>query len=249
MSEHEWLMVDDDKGGDAVATTKFVKEIVRTATEESLKGELSPDDKEGKAKLDGVVDVETMSRLAAGKGKMDRAMVYHVTEVVNRGSHQYSPGESSSINEWLAEALDGSETKSSEWYDLDFIASQLVPYMLANGIGDAAVMWASGFRRKARTSVPMLRHLFKKAPKNLPDKVKEVTGWITDPDKSKRDIEQEWRDEKGITTVIAAVCKEQILPDGDTRLTIMCDEVQLGAIKRKLKGLVDFQMSSEVAEI
>ena len=246
---HEWLMKDDKKGGDAVATTEFVREVVKEKIETELSAELDPKDTEGKAKLDGVTDVQTMSRLAAGKDKMDRAMVYHATKVVQDGSHQYSPGEADGIFDWLAEALDESQTKSSEWYDLSFIAGQLVPYMLANGVPNAAVMWASGYRRKARSSVPMLRHLFKQAPKNLPDRVKEVTAHITDPKMSKRDIEQEWREEKGITTIIAAVGKEQIQPDGITRLTIECDEVQLGAIKKKLKGLVDFQVDTKVIGI
>ncbi len=241
---NEWLLKDDKDGEDAVATTEFVKDIVRTDTIAELTDGLAPEDPEGQAKLKGVIDVVAMGRLAAGKDKFDRAMVYHVTQVVQDGSHQYSPGEASSIHEWLAEALDDSQVKSSEWYDLSFVSGELVPYMLANGVPNAAVLWAAGYRRKARSAVPMLRHLFKKAPKNLSERVKEITGFITDPQVSKRDIEQQWRDEKGITQIVAALGKERIEPDGMTRLTITCDEDQLGAIKKKLTGLVDFRMDA-----
>lgn len=240
---NKWLLEDSADGADAVATTEFVKEVVKEAIVSHMPGKNPPTDKEGKAKLGGMVDVEAMSRLTSMRDKADRAMVYHVTQVVHDGTHQYSPGEASSITEWLAEALDESEVNSSEWYDLSFIASELVPYMVANGVPNSAVLWASGYKRKARAAVPMMRHLFKKAPKNLPDRIKEITSWIVDPKVSKSDIEKAWAQAKGLTQIQAAYGTEQVVTGGNTVLTIKCDPVQLGAIKKKLKGLVDFHIS------
>lgn len=231
-----WLLEDDPDGADAELTTEFVKGAVRT----HLDINIQPGDKEGRAKLDGMVDVESMTRLAAMRDKSDRAMVYHASNVVHKSSQRYSPGEAETISEWLAEALDDTLVSSSEYYDLDFVAGQLVPYMVDNGLANAAVLWAMGYKRKTRTAVPMLRHLFKQAPRNLPDRVKEVVGWVVDPDKTKKDIEKAWRKEKGIKPVPLAFGTEEIIANNLTKITITCNPAQLGAIKKRLKGLVDF---------
>jgi hypothetical protein len=239
--DNSWLLKDDADGADAEATTQFVQGVVKEHIVDNLDGELSLDDQEGQTKLKGMTDVETMSRLAAMRDKSDRAMTFHVSNVVTQGTYQYSPGEASDIGEWLAEGLDGlGEVKNSEYYDLNFISSQLVPFMMANDIPNAAVLWASGYKRKARSSVPLFRHYFKLAPPDLVDKVATVMSWITDPTKSRRDIEAEWQLIKGTQQVVMAHGKEVILAGGMTKLEIECDATQLGAIKKKLSGLVDF---------
>ncbi len=247
--DNAWLLQDDDKGADAEATTKFVQGIVAEKIVEGLDldEELDLEDEEGQSKLQGMTDVETMSRLAAMRDKSDRAMTFHVSNVVSEGTYQYSPGEASDIMEWLAEGLEGGgEVKSSEWYDLNFISSQLIPFMMDNKIPNAAVLWASGYKRKARSAVPLFRYYFKLAPADLEDKVAETMSWITDPTKSKRDIEEEWQLIKGVTQVVMAVGKSTIMPNGMTKLEIECDATQLGAIKKKLSGLVDFHEGASI---
>lgn len=233
---YDWLMKDPEDGADAKGTTEFVSGVVEEQIRETLKAPV--EDKAGLQRLGAMIDLETMGRIQAMQDKSDRAMIFHVATVSAEAEYMYAPGEPETIGDWLAAALD--ETKSnSEYSDLKFIAEQLVPYMVANSIGNAAVLWASGFKKKARTAVPYLRFLFKKAPKDLLDQVKTVISWITDPKITKQDIEQALKDARGVTPPVPAQTTETILPGNKTRLVIECDQVQLLAIKRRLKGLID----------
>lgn len=245
VKDHAWLMKDDALGADAKATAEFVLDVV----EESVRLELNAPivDQEGTRRLKGMVDLQGMDRIQAMQDKSDRAMVFHVSNVATQADYMYAPGEPENIGEWLDAALD--ETKSaSEHSDLKFIAGQLVPFMTTNGIGNAAVLWASGFKKKARTAVPYLRYLFREAPDNLIEQVKEVISWITDPKKSKQDIEDALKDARGVVPPIPATCTETILPDKKTRLVIECNEIQLIAIKKRLKNLIDI-IGAESADI
>jgi hypothetical protein len=229
-------MKDDEQGADAKATTEFVSEVV----EERVKSELQApvEGEEGETRVKAMVDLETMDRLQAMADKADRAQVYHIAAVSVDGTYMYAPDEPSTIGEWLAGALD--ETKSaSEYSDLKFIAEQLVPFMVKNNIGNAAVLWASGYKKKARTAVPYLRYLFKEAPFDLVDQVKKVIGWITDPKVTKKDIEDALKDARGVDPPVPATTYETILPGKKTRLVIVCNDEQLTVIKKRLKNLID----------
>lgn len=234
--KHEWLMKDDPSGADAKATTEFVLEVVEEDVRENLAAPIVGDD--GKRRLKGMVDLQGMDRIQAMQDKADRAMIFHVSNVATQGDYMYAPEEPEDIGEWLAAALD--ETRgASEYSDLKFIAGQLVPFMVQNSIANAAVLWASGYKKKARTAVPYLRFLFHKAPDNLLEMVKDVIGWITDPKYTKKDIEDALKDARGVTPPIPAICTETILPGKKTRLTIECNEIQLITIKKRLKNLID----------
>lgn len=236
MSDNKWLMDDPTDGADAKATTDFVAEIVGKQIKDELRAPV--EDEAGKQRLKAMTDLQTMDRIQAMQDKADRAMIYHVAVVSTEGNYMYAPGEPDSIGDWLAAALD--ETKSlSEYSDLKFIAEELVPYMVKHQIGNAAVLWASGFKKKARTAVPYLRFLFRKAPPNLKDEVVKVIAWITDPKITKKDIEDALKDARGVTPPIPADAYETILPGKKTRLVIECDDDQLTVIKKRLKNLIN----------
>jgi hypothetical protein len=238
VSDNKWLLEDVNDGGDAQATTEFVAGVV----EEDIKKqhEIKDDlDEEGNKKLKGMKDIQTMGRLQAMQDKAERAIVFHASTVSVEGDYMYAPGEPENIVEWLNSALD--DTSPSEASDLKFIAGQLVPYMVRHNVGNAAVLWAAGFKKKARTAVPYLRFLFKQAPPDLKDKVVEVIAWIVDPKKTYRDIEDALKDARGVEPPVPAKATETILPLGMTRLVIECDDTQLISIKKRLKNLIEIE--------
>jgi len=235
-SKHEWLMKDDELGADAAATAEFVKVVVQKNIEADLNA--PPIGEEGKVKLRAMVDLEAMDRLQAMNDKSERALIYHVSEVSAQGEYIYAPGEPETIGEWLASALDATKSKS-EYSDLKFIAEQLVPYMVKMNIANAPVLWAAGYKKKARTAVPYLRFLFKEAPPDLAKRVKEVIEWVVNPKITKQHIEEALAKARGVTPPIPALCTETIITGGKTRLIIECDNEQLIVIKKRLKNLIN----------
>jgi hypothetical protein len=249
--EHAWLTEDDDGGLDAKRTAEFVLGVV----EEGIRETLNPSDtevlgdKELETRIKANTQVEGLGRIQALGDKADRAMIFQIGQIVSDGIYHYAEAEPENIHEMLTAALDGIEAGSSTWYDLTFIAEQLLPFMVAQEIPNAAVLWAKGYKKKTRVAVPLLRHLFKihSNVKKLDKEVRKVIDWIVDPAITKQILQEKAQKERGIEEIEKAYGVETILPHGRTRIVIECDKVQLDAIKRKLSGLVDIQMDEKEA--
>jgi len=247
-NEHKWLTEDDEGGLDAQRTAEFVTGVVRQNLVEDIK-DFDQQDDEVLTRVDANVQVETLGRLQAMQDKADRGMIYQLGVIIEDGIYQYSESEPSTISEMLAAAMDEMDSGTSQWYDLTFIADQLLPFMVAHKIPNAAVLWAKGFKKKARAAVPLLRYLFaNEDEKKLPDKVRQVIAWIVDKKISKQDLEEKVRAARGVTEIPMVYVKETILPRGRSRLVIECDKVQRDAIVRKLKGMIDVHLDGDAPQ-
>jgi hypothetical protein len=192
------------------------------------------------ARIDAITDVETMGRIQALQGKAERALFFHTSRVAVDGKYMYSPGEPETIKEWLAGALDGLDTTSSMFYDLAFIAGDLIPFMVKNHIGGAALLWAQGYQKKARTCVALLRRLFREAPADLADEVRKVIGWITDTSLTKADIEGLVAKKVGRTKPNALLAYERIEKDDSGWIRIhYTSQAERSMITRKFGDLLD----------
>jgi hypothetical protein len=236
---NDWLLDDDENGADAAATATFVENAVYDRMHKGV--DVGTEEVETRRRAN--VQVETIGRLQAMGDKAERALIYHTARVVEEGIYHYSDSEPDSIKELLANALDASEINSSEWHDLTFLVDQLIPYMITTKIPNAAVLWARGYKKKARAAVPLLRHYFaNEKPAKLEEKVRQVIGWIVDPKITKQTLEDKIKAIRGISPPTPIAMHETVLPNNRSRLTIECSKDEREVIVRRLKGLVDVRL-------
>lgn len=242
----DWLLTDDSKGADAQGAADFVRDAVK----DKVIGEhidLDQTDEQAMARIDAITDVETMGRIQALQDKAERALFFHTSRVAVDGKYMYSPGEPETIKEWLAQALDGMDTTSSMFYDLSFIAGELIPFMVKHQIAGAALLWAKGYQKKARACVSLLRRLFREAPADLADEVKKVIGWIMDKSLTKADIEDKVAKKVGRTKPDALLAYEQVEKDDSGWIKVRYNSaVERSLIVRKFGDLLDLHLEAEV---
>lgn len=241
----DWLLTDDAKGADAQGAADFVRDAVK----ERVIGEhidLDQTNQESMARIDAITDVETMGRLQALSDKADRGLFFHTSRVAVDGKYMYSPGEPETIKEWLAQALDGLDTTSSTFYDLAFIAGELIPFMVKHSIAGASLLWAKGYQKKARACVSLLRRLFREAPADLDKEVEKVIGWIMDRNLTKADIEDKVAKKIGRTKPDALLAYEKVEKDDAGWIRVRYNNsIERSLIVRKFGDLLDLHLEAE----
>lgn len=187
-----------------------------------------------------------LQRTLSMKGLIDRAEVWQLVNANQTGWFRLLANEFDSVEELLANLMDGVKENSSEFYDLRYLAETLVPSLYQLGAKPEDVLGLAINLSKARAAIPHFRRILDQLEgPALEEEVRKTMAAIVDPELNVREFRRQLAERNG--QVIAApeplIGERYILPEGDWLLIRVPSPAHLRAIQMALKGVVrDFDV-------